>query len=356
MYHIACSKGSLSLQPTDNIMNKFDLLQETLLGNLEERIPFSVWKHHPDIDRTPEGLAEAEIAFHKKFESDLLKISFFGHYPCIDFGCTAEYDGEITGSTSTTSYPISDASGWEILEPVDVNTGEFGNQVRAVELINKYAHGTVPTMATIFDAPMVADRLCDRELVKYLDETPEVVENALDLISDVMIDFARATLDAGADGLFIASQHSTHSSIPDEYYKKYIYPFDQKLISHLRGKAKFIIMHLHAREENEEIRFAKIAKTPGINGVNWEDQSSALSLADGKKQARVVVLGGIDHNGILRTGTPDDARDQVLQAVKDAGPKRLIVAPGCVVTQDTPPENLIAVRDAVRSIEPYEEE
>ena len=337
-------------------MNKFDLLRETFLGNLQERILFSLWKHHPEIDRTPEGLAEAEIEFHKKLNHDLLKISFFGHYPCIDFGCTAEYDGEITGSTSATSFPIHDTSGWEVLEPVDVSAGEFGNQIRAVELINEYSHGKVPTMATVFDAPMIADRLCGRELVKYLDESPEIVDSALDLITDVMIDFARATLEAGADGLFVASQHSTHSSISDEYYNNYIYPYDLKLISRLRGKAKFIIVHLHAREENEEIRFKTIANTPGVSGVNWEDQSSALSLSQGKKQARVAVLGGIDHNGVLRTGTPDDAKDQVLQAIKGAGLKRLIVAPGCVVTQDTLPENLMAVRDAVLSIDPYAEE
>ena len=337
-------------------MSKFDLLKETFLGNLGDRIPLSLWKHHPDRDRTPEGLAEAEIDFHKKLDHDLLKISFFGHYPCIDFGCTAEYDGAITGSTSMTSFPIEDSSGWEVLEPVDVNAGEFGNQVRAVELIKKYAHGTVPTMATVFNAPMVADRLCGRELIKYMDENPVIVKDALDLITDVMIDFARATHEAGADGLFLASQHSTYSSISDDHYKEFIYPCDLKLISRLRGKAKFIMIHLHAREDNEEIRFDKIANTPGVDGINWEDQSSALSLAEGKKLARVTALGGIDHNGILRTGTPDDAQEQVLKAVEEADFKRLIVAPGCVVTVDTPSENLVAVRDAVRSINPYNDE
>jgi uroporphyrinogen decarboxylase len=337
-------------------MSKFDLLKETMLGNISEKIPLSLWKHHPDRDRTPEGLAEAEIEFHKQIDHDLLKISFFGHYPCIDFGCTAEYDGAITGSTSMTSFPIENSAGWEILEPVDVNTGEFGKQVRAVELIKPYAHGKVPTMSTIFDAPMVADRLCGRELVKYMNDSPEILKGALDLITDVLIDFARATLEAGADGLFLASQHSTYSSISDEFYKEFIYPYDLKLISRLRGKAKFIMIHLHAREDNEKIRFDKIAKTPGVDGINWEDQSSALSLAEGKKLARVTVLGGIDHNGVLRTGTPDEAKEQVLSAVEKAGFKRLIVAPGCVVTTDTPLENLVAVRDAVRDIDPFSDE
>jgi uroporphyrinogen decarboxylase len=337
-------------------MSKFDLLKETLLGNLGEQLPISLWKHHPEVDRSPEELAQAEIAFHKLVDHDLLKISFFGHFPCIDFGCTAEYDGAPTGSTTLTSAAINDVSDWETLEPLDVNAGELGNQLRAVELIRKYAQDKVPTMATVFDPSMVADKISDKQLTRYADEHPEVLKEALELITDVTIDFARAAIDAGADGIFLASQHSTHSSVTDEQYQKFVYPYDVKFISRLRGKAKFIIMHLHAREDNEEIRFDKIAKTPGIDGINWEDQTSALSLVEGKKQFRGTALGGIDHNGVFRTGSTDEATEQVLKAVKEAGPNRLIVAPGCVVTVDTPQENLLAVRDAIRSFDLFENE
>jgi uroporphyrinogen decarboxylase len=312
-------------------MSKYDLLKETFLGNLGEQIPISLWKHHPEIDRNPEALAEAEIDFHKLLDHDLLKITFFGHFPCVDFGCTAAYDGAITGSTTLTSAAINDVSDWETLEPLDVNSGELGNQIRAVELIQKYVHGVVPTMATVFDPTMVADKISDKNFNRYADENPEILKGALDIITDVMIDFASATIDAGADGIFLASQHSTNSSVTDKQYKEFVYPYDLKFISRLRGKAKFIILHLHAREDNEEIRFDKIAKTPGVDGVNWEDQSSALSLKQGKKSFRGAALGGID-------------------------PDRLIIAPGCVITVDTPQENIVAVKDAVRAINPYDHE
>ncbi|MCK5238364.1 MAG: hypothetical protein KAR33_02380 [Candidatus Thorarchaeota archaeon] len=334
-------------------MSKYDLLEQTFLGNFDERIPISIWKHHPEVDRSPEGLASEEIKFHKKFNHDLLKISFFGHYPCIDFGCTAEYDGAITGSTTLTSAAIQKASDWETLEKPDVMAGEFGNQVRAVEFIKKYAHGVVPTMATIFDGPMVTDKICDKNLTKYMDENPEIIESALDMITDVMIDFARATLEAGADGLFIASQHSTQASVSDEHYEKFILPQDQKLISKLHGKANFMVMHLHARDPGEVVRFDKISRTLGLDGVNWEDQTSSHSLSEGRKISRKTVFGGIDHNGIFRTGTPEEASEQILKAVEEAGYERLVVAPGCVITVDTPEENIRALVDAVRSIDPY---
>lgn len=337
-------------------MSKFDLLKQSFLGNVDEQIPLALWKHHPEFDRSPEGLAKEEISFHKKFDSDVMKISFFGHYPCIDFGCEAEYEGAITGSTTLTKTAIGDTSDWEVLDKPDVMDGEFGNQVLAVELISGYSQGLVPTMATIFDGPMVADKICDKNLARYMDDSPEIIEQALDTITDVMVDFARATLEAGADGVFIASQHSTESAVTDAHYKKFILPQDLRLISKLRGKAKFIVMHLHAREPNEVIRFDGISKTKGLDAINWEDQTASVNLSQGKSIAKKAVFGGIDHNGILRVGTPDEARSQVLHAIEDAGHEYLVVAPGCVITVDTPEENIQAVENAVRSIVPYEKE
>lgn len=336
-------------------MSKFDLLKQTFLGNLDERIPLALWKHHPEFDRSPDGLAKEEIAFQKKFDSDVLKISFFGHYPCVDFGCEAEYTGAATGSTTLTKAAISTTSDWEILDKPDIMAGEFGNQVRAVQLISEYSQDRVPTMATIFDGPMVADKICDKQLEKYMSEEPEVIESALDTITDVMIEFARATLDAGADGLFIASQHSTKSSVSDEHYRNFILPQDLKLISKLRGKAKFIVMHLHAREPNEVIRF-DISKTLGLDAINWEDQTASLNLKEGKQITKKAVFGGIDHNGIFRNGSPEEAKTQVVEAIREAGFKRLVVAPGCVITTDTPEENIQSVKDAVRALSPYDEE
>lgn len=337
-------------------MSKFDLLRQTFLGNLGDTIPISVWKHHPNTDRTPEGLAEEEIAFHRQFNHDLLKISFHGRYPVVDWGCEAVYDGAISGSTTCKNCVVREASDWEVLEPLDVSNGEFGRQVRAVQLIHRYAQDKVPTMATVFDPAMVAEKLSEKPLTDYMENDPDVLETVLEMITNVMVDFGRATIEAGADGVFLASQHSTHSTVTEEQYQRFIYPYDLKLISKLRGKAKFAVMHLHAKEENEEIRFEKIAHTPGLDAINWEDQSVELSLADGKRISRKTVLGGIDHNGVLRSGTLDDVKEQVFEATREAGLKNLIIAPGCVITVDTPEENITAVVDAIRSIVPWAKE
>ncbi len=337
-------------------MSKFELLEESLIGNLGESIPYSLWQHHPRIDRTPEGLAEAEIEFMKKYDVTCGKISFHGRYPVVDWGCEAVYDGAISGSTTCESCTIQETSDWEELEPVDVNAGEFGKQVRAIELIQKYAEERVPIMATIFDAPMVASKLCDGQFVDYIEQEPELMHRVLDMLTDVMIDFARATLQAGSHGLFVASQHSTTSAVTDKQYADFIFPYDEKIITKLRGKTKFLVVHLHAREEGEAIRFDKVSRLPGVSAINWEDQSASPLLAEGKKKSRKAVFGGIDHNNVLRTGEPNEVREQVLDAVRDAGLRKLVVAPGCVIPIDTPPENFQAVVNAVQSIDPWSRE
>ncbi|MGD2072929.1 MAG: uroporphyrinogen decarboxylase family protein [Candidatus Thorarchaeota archaeon] len=337
-------------------MSKFELLKQTLLGNLEEKIPISIWKHHPKLDRTPEGLAEEEIAFHREFDHDLMKISFHGRYPVVDWGCVAVYDGAISGSTTCQSCVVQEASDWETLEPLDVNSGEFGKQIHAIELIQKYTQDKVPIMATVFDAPMVADKLSEKNLTEYMETNPEIIESVLEMINGVMVEFGKTALETGADGLFIASQHSTQEAVTDEQYKKFVYPFDFKMIEKFRGRSKFIILHLHAREENEKIRYKKIANTIGVDGINWEDQSTALTLKQGKNLSRKAVFGGIDHNDVLRNGSADDAKEQVLGALREAGLRRTVVAPGCVITVDTPRENINAIVNAVRSIDPWSKE
>jgi uroporphyrinogen decarboxylase len=334
-------------------MSRFELLRETLLGNLSDRIPYSLWKHYPNKDRTPEGLAESEIAFHQEYDHDIIKISFHGRYPVVDWGCIAIYDGAISGSTICANCVIEQAPGWETLEPLDVNTGEFGKQLKAVELIHEYTEGKIPTMATVFDATMVASKLCEGKVTDYINSNPDIMKSVLQMINKVMIDFGKAALDAGADGIFLASQHSTHSSISDEQYRNFVLPFNAELIRQLRGKARFTIMHLHARDPGEEIRFEEIARTPGLDAINWEDQSAKLNLSEGKVLSGKTVVGGIDHNGIFRSGTPDQAKQQVLDAAAEAGLAKLIVAPGCVITVDTPRENIRAVADAVSAIDPF---
>ncbi|MHA1962197.1 MAG: hypothetical protein ACW99U_18485 [Candidatus Thorarchaeota archaeon] len=45
---------------------------------------------------------------------------------------------------------------------------------------------------------------------------------------------------------------------------------------------------------------------------------------------------------------------QIQKTAQDASLQGLVFAPGCVITVDTPQENIAAVANAVRSLDPFE--
>jgi uroporphyrinogen decarboxylase len=69
---------------------------------------------------------------------------------------------------------------------------------------------------------------------------------------------------------------------------------------------------------------------------------------------RLVFHGGIDTQQVLPFGTPEDVRQDVRQRIKDLAPGGgYILAPVHNVQEDVPPENLIAMRDAVEEFGTY---
>ncbi len=337
-------------------MSKFDLIQQAIAGEMDEQVPVSIWMHHPLMDRTPEHLAKAEITLHKRYDHDLIKITFHGRYPVVDWGCRVIYDGRVSGSMTCERCAINQPSDWETLEPLDANADELGRQVHAVELIHEYAHDRVPTMATVFDPAMVADQLCGGKFLEYITGHPDIMTHTLEMITTVTIDFARAVLEAGADGVFLASQHATKSQMTKELYDKFVYPYDSRLISRLVGRAKFIVVHLHSKGTGEELWFHRLPSEPGVDAINWDEKSATPSLLDGKVSSKRAVLGCIDQNGVLRSGTSEQIRQQLIADVRQVGLRHLIVAPGCVIPVDTPSQNIEAAIAAVRSINPRSEE
>ncbi|MHA2501145.1 MAG: uroporphyrinogen decarboxylase family protein [Candidatus Hodarchaeales archaeon] len=329
-------------------IDKFDLIKEAFHGSgFAENVPLSIWKHFPNDDRTPEGLAAKELEFQKRFDPDLKKICFHGRYCCVDFGCKVYYDGALSGSTNCKEHAINALADWESLEPVDVNDGEFGKQVKAVERLNKDLEDIVPMMATVFSPIMVADKLTD-ELTSQLRQSPEIIGESLTILERVMTEFSRACLDAGAQGIFYASQQVSRGedkrALTDEEFNRFSLQPDTALLRKIRNRAEFIVMHLHGHN----IRFQEVAEAYPVDGINWHDQQTFPSLDEARELFSGTLLGGIDENDSLRKESGEKIEEKQQKTLSAFGQGKLVVAPGCVIPQDVPDENIEAVVNAIR--------
>lgn len=55
-------------------MTKRERVAATLAVRPVDHPPVSFWQHAPDVDHTAAGLANAMLAFHRRYDLDLIKV------------------------------------------------------------------------------------------------------------------------------------------------------------------------------------------------------------------------------------------------------------------------------------------
>ncbi len=327
-----------------NQIDKFSLLKATFKQQQTPKVPYSFWKHFPEADRTSEGLASAQLDFQQKFSSDLMKISPHGSYCVVDFGGILGDYRPVSGSRICDKPPIASINDWETLEPVDPNDGEFGAQIKAVRLIHQQIENVVPTMMTIFSPFMVASKL-DPSLLEHIFQDHKLISSQITMLTNLMNEFASSVLDAGADGLFIASQHF-NSTLQQEELQEFEFQPMKSLLLNITKKSVFNVIHLHGEKP-----FFKLAtQLPNVQAINWHDQRTPPSLLEARQDFNGGLLGGLDEMNLLRKGSKEEIEQSIKSIYTQFDEQGLIFAPGCVLPQDFPDDNLKQIIDTINSL------
>ncbi|MFW9851638.1 MAG: uroporphyrinogen decarboxylase family protein [Candidatus Thorarchaeota archaeon] len=309
-------------------MEKIELVLDTFKGRNETHPLFSLWKHFPYDDKDPVQLANAHEKFFTRHSFDLMKISPHGRYPVVDFGCkvSKDYDS-FTGSSRCEECCIKSNLDWETIEPVNVNEGEFGNQIKTVELINKKLE-LLPKMMTIFSPLMVASKM-DQDLINNLRNHPKTMKDSLYILYEVMLEFALSSIDSGANGIFLASQHLRETELQWEEIEKYEIFFLKKIIEKIKKKSDFTVLHIHG----ENIFFKQVTEKIKADAYNWHDQLTWPRLEEAARISDRGLLAGIDETKVLVEGNKEKIKENILNSIKvsQKNDNRIIISPGCVI-------------------------
>ena len=102
-------------------MDKFNLIKRAFKAEPIEKVPYAIWKHFPEFDKTPEGLFKAQMKFQNEFDSDIMKISISGRAFTSDFGAKLGGYNPESGSRICVKYPIEKIKDWENIRTIDIN-------------------------------------------------------------------------------------------------------------------------------------------------------------------------------------------------------------------------------------------
>jgi uroporphyrinogen decarboxylase len=309
-----------------------------------DRAPVSFWRHAPDVDHTAAGLADAMLAFQRRWDLDFVKVMSSGVYCVEDWGCRVAYRGSPNGAKQCTEHAVRSLADWARVKPLDVGAGALGREVEAVRLIARGRADDAPILHTLFSPVTVARKLAGDRLVEDLRAEPAVVEPALDAIADTMARHARAALEAGADGLFFATQAATPDVLTAEESARFEIPRMARILDAVVGRSAFTLLHAHGRD----VYFDQVAALP-VHALNWHDRRTTPRLGEGQRRSTGAVVGGLGEGHTLLAGPPEAVTAEAREAIAQTGGRGVILGPGCVLPLATPEAHLAAVIDAVRT-------
>lgn len=326
-------------------MNKRERVYAALEGQPVDRVPLSLWRHFHRQDQTPVGLALATLAFYKKYDFDLIKLTPSGLYAIEDWGAQVNFSKDDDQPPTLKKPVIRKPEDWRHLTTLSSTAGSYGQTLEAVKLLaSQLDKEDAPLLMTIFSPLTIAYKLAGDSLLEHLQNYPTDVHIGLATIAETTSRFADITLEAGADGIFFASQLSRADLLTEEMCQTFVVRYDLIALERVKLQPVPIVLHLHGANPH----FLTVNQYPA-HAVSWHNHETGPSIVEALTMTDKTLFTGLDV-ATLEQGTPADVAAQAREVIEQTGGQRLILAPACVVPTKTPPENLQTIVEIDRSL------
>ena len=324
-------------------MDHWSRIEAAIAGGTVDCVPVALWRHFPGGDQDPATLAKRTLEWQQAWDFDLVKFMPSGTYSVEDWGAKSVYEGAANGARAIAVPGIRQIEDWRGLPRLDPRRGVLGAQNEALRIAARKLGGRVPILQTVFSPLTTARKLAGEPLLAHLRQDPDAVEAGLRAITDTTLAFSLAALEAGAHGLFFATQLATTDVLDAAAYRRFGVRFDLEILEAVRSRSRVNMLHLHG----ENIMFDLLADYP-VQMVNWHDRLTAPTLVNALQKFKGAVTGGVEERELLVSGSEEDVRAQVRDAIAQTGGRRLVIGPGCVAGIAAPERNIRIVIDEAR--------
>lgn len=180
----------------------------------------------------------------------------------------------------------------------------------------------------------------NRLMLDFYDD-PAFVRDLFDFVVEMELQFAKAQIEAGVDILGMGD--AAASLVGPQIYDEFVCPYEKILVDRIHALGGRVRLHICGNTN-------RILAGMGTLHCDIVDLDFMVSLAKARQAMGPdqVLLGNLDPVQVLRNGSPELIASALAQCHHEAGP-RWIVGAGCEVPRDTPPENVLALRDYARS-------
>jgi len=326
-------------------MTRRERIAAALKGQPVDRPPVAFWRHWPVDDQYAESLAERTLEYRKRYDFDLIKLTPSSSYCIEDYGAKTAYRALPIGERTYLERVIKKIEDWDKIEPVDVHKGAYARVLESLRIVLDRRGDDTPVIQTMFNPLGLVRFLAgDEAYVAHIRREPERLKRALAALTETCVNFAKAAIETGADGIFLSTFAASYDIMSEGEYRELGRPADLKIIA-AASKGWFNLMHLHGVSPMFDL-----VKDYPVAAMNWHDRAAGPSLETAAKLFKGAVVGGVEQYQTLQFGIPDEVKAQVDDAIKQMNGRRLIVAAGCTYPLAVPEGNLIAAVKAVKAV------
>lgn len=311
-------------------MNKHDRFHAAVSGGAVDRPPVTAWVHFFSDHLEGEATADLHRRFLAAYDWDLLKMMNDYRYP-------------VPAGVLT----LEDPAALRAFRVLGLDEPAFARQLACIRSLKASVGRQLPLLETVFDPYQQIMRNVG------FDQAPRIVEHrrealeALAAITRTSCDYVRAARAAGADGLFFSINGAIREGYPrgvsEEVHRTFQKPFDLELLRAAEGVVR--VLHVHGAG----IDLARIADYP-FDVLSVSDRlKDNPSLAELRRFTDKCLMGGIDETKVQERSLPL-IREEIDDAIAQAGRERLILSPGCTVPSFTPMRSLAFVREYTRAL------
>jgi uroporphyrinogen decarboxylase len=325
-------------------MTKNERVVAALKGNEVDRVPVSAWWHDFAREWSAKDLAETTLAQYRTYDWDFIKVNPRASYFGEAFG--AKYAQREGRQPDLIEPGVSSPDSLSRIEKQDGKSGVWAEQLEALRLIGAGLNGEAPFIQTIFSPLATMSRATGstKYVQRLMRENSDELLAALERITETLVAYSRASIDAGAAGIFFATvEWGSADVISIEDYERFCRPFDMLVLAAVNG-APFNVFHV-CRAHNHLLKLLDYPVIAFHWAVHQEGNPSFAEIASKTDRA---LMGGVSHEATMTSGAPDEVSREARLAIGQMNGRRFLLAPGCSADPQTPEANLLAFIQAAR--------
>ncbi len=246
--------------------------------------------------------------------------------------------GSTTYEPHVIEYAIDSVSEWKKLPAVDVNVGRAGVVLDAIKILKEETDG-VPIIGNLTGPISTASSVMEpvvfyKELRKKNKEAHEYME----FITEQLIAFGRAQIEAGADVIAISDPSGTGEILGPKYFKEFAVTYINKLLDGLQSEKMGTIVHICGQMSPVYKEIAEVHS----DVLSFD---SVVPMKEAREKLPERILMGNVSTYALEFGDPKKVKTLTKNCVKNGAN---IISPACGLGMKSPLENVQAILECLK--------